>query len=73
MLIPSEAGQNESFLASAREVMKAILPALCELRDNNIIRLSPGLIADYLNLQRVADLYYQTDKNIYVPDAEENV
>lgn len=73
MLIPSEAGQNESFLASAREVMKAILPALCELRDNSIIRLTPGLIADYLNLQRVADLYIKTEQNVYVPDAEENV
>lgn len=73
MLIPSEAGQNESFLASAREVMKALLPALCELRDNSIIRLTPGLIADYLNLQRVADLYFEEHKNIYVPDADENV
>ena len=73
MLIPSEAGQNESFLASAREVMKALLPALCELRDENIIRLSPGLIADYLNLQRVADLYLKKEQNVYVPDAEENV
>lgn len=73
MLIPSEAGQNESFLASAREVMKALLPALCELRDENIIRLSPGLIADYLNLQRVADLYLEKEQNVYVPDAEENV
>lgn len=72
MLIPSEAGANESFLASAREVMKAILPALCELRDNNVIRLTPGLIADYLNLQRMADLYYEEHKNIYVPDSDEN-
>lgn len=73
MLIPSEAGNNESFLASAREVMKALLPALCELRDKGIIRLTPGLIADYLNLARVADLYYKESKNIYVPDADENV
>lgn len=72
-LIPSDAGSNASFLASAREVMKALLPALCELRDNNIIRLNPGLIADYLNLQRMADLYFEDEKNIYVPDSEENV
>lgn len=73
MLIPSEAGQNESFLASAREVMKAILPALCELRDNNILRLTPSLIADYLNLQRVADLIFRDSRNVYVPDNDENV
>lgn len=72
-LLPTDAGQNQSFLNSAIELMKAALPTLCELRDRGYIQLTPGLIADYLNLVHLSDLVFETEKNVFVPSQNEKI
>ena len=70
-LLPSDAGQNQSFLNSAIEMMKAVLPSLCELRDRGYIQLTPGLIADYVNIKHLADLLIHG--KVYIPNQDEKI
>jgi intracellular multiplication protein IcmO len=70
-LLPADAGQNQSFLNSAIEMMKACLPTFCELRDRGYIQLTPGLIADYINIKHLADLVYAG--KVFVPNKDEKI
>jgi intracellular multiplication protein IcmO len=70
-LLPADAGQNQSFLNSAIEMMKAVLPTFCELRDRGFIQLTPGLIADYINIKHLADLLYFG--KVFIPNEDEKI
>ncbi|MFT7006664.1 MAG: intracellular multiplication protein IcmO [Colwellia sp.] len=70
-LLPADAGQNQSFLNSAIEMMKAVLPTFCELRDRGYIQLTPGLIADYINIKHLADLLISG--KVYIPNQDEKI
>jgi intracellular multiplication protein IcmO len=70
-LLPADAGQNQGFLNSAIEMMKAVLPTFCELRDRGYIQLTPGLIADYINIKHLADLLILG--KVYLPNQDEKI
>lgn len=70
-LLPADAGPNQGFLNSAIEMMKAVLPTFCELRDRGYIQLTPGLIADYINIKHLADLLYFG--KVFIPNQDEKI
>lgn len=70
-LLPADAGTNQGFLNSAIEMMKAVLPTFCELRDRGYIQLTPGLIADYINIKHLADLLIEG--KVFIPTQDEKI
>ncbi len=68
-LIPKSEGSNAIFSANARNLMKSVMYALVEMRDNGEIQLSAKTIRDYLTLSKVMSLAERNDFSRNTTDA----
>lgn len=68
-LIAKSEGSNAIFGANARNLMKSVMYALVEMRDNGEIQLSAKTIRDYLTLSKVMSLAERNDFSRNTTDA----
>lgn len=64
-------GASNSFVICAIELVKALIPILCELRDKNGFVLSINYIRKYLSAGALTDIIHSTN-NVFLPQEEEN-
>lgn len=55
-LLPSGGGDNQYFLDRAIAILRALLPALVELRDKGVLNIYPSLIGEYISISKFMEL-----------------
>lgn len=55
-LLPESAGDNQIFLERAQSAMRALMPALVDMRDMKLINIYPDVIAEWIRFKKFVEL-----------------